>query len=201
MKTKILLLATIFIYAVVLGGCVSGAQWDKTLTQERQGVKSVSTSMGQRTFDVSQGNLIKAFVNAFSSNNLTVLTLEKDAGFMMAEGKQFLSKGALINIWNERASKFNSQFGNPSFTGYLIPNVNLRVTVSLYEKEKNRTLVKMDFNSVHNGCLVLEGKLLKKVDMEEIACPLPPTMVSRWYQEMWDEIGKSIFMQRETILN
>jgi hypothetical protein len=31
-------------------------------------------------------------------------------------------------------------------------------------------------------------------------CPPSPTMVSLWYQQLWDEIEKSIFMQRETIL-
>jgi len=31
---------------------------------------------------------------------------------------------------------------------------------------------------------------------------LPPNeLLPVWYQEMWDEIEKSIFMQRETILN
>ena len=48
--------------------------------------KQTSLTLEQITFDVSDAKLIKAFINAFSNKGLIILTLEKDAGFIMAEG-------------------------------------------------------------------------------------------------------------------
>jgi hypothetical protein len=198
MKTKKLLLAIILLYAVALAGCVGQAQWDAALNQEQQGVKSVSTSMGQRTFDTGHDITIKALINAFANKNLTVLTVEKDVGFVMAEGSQFLNNDALQNIYKER----NAKYGGVGM-GKLIPNVKLKITTNLYEKENNRTLIKMKINTVHQYCMVFDGGTFKKwpfKKLEESKCPPPPKMVSLWYQQLWDEIEKSIFMQRETIL-
>ena len=157
--------------------------------------------MQQRTFDLSKDSLIKAFINAFSNKNLTVLTLERGVGYMMSEGRQFLDKNALINISRERNNQFNKDLGSASIFKYAIPKVNLRVTVNLYEKEKKRTLVKIKINPSHQNCMLCGDGICKDVSgLEEKYCPLSPTMVSLWYQQLWDEIEKSIFMQRETIL-
>jgi hypothetical protein len=198
-KTKIRLFANIFVYVVVLGGCVGQADWDRGLKQEQQGVKSVSSSMGQRTFDTGHDITIKALINAFANKNLTVLTVEKDAGFMMAEGSQFLDNDSLQNIYKER----NAQYGGVGM-GKLIPNVKLRITANLYGKENNRTLIKLKINTVHQHCMVFEKGTFKKwpfKKLEENKCPPPPAMISALYKQLWAEIEKSIFMQRETILN
>jgi hypothetical protein len=188
----------IFICLLVATGCGGNTNWNLIGDQEQQEVKSVATSMGQRTFDVSKDNMTKALVNAFSSKDLTVLTVEKDAGFIMAEGPQFLDKESLLDISKERRTKFNSRYGNPSFVLYAIPDVDLRITANLYGKENNRTLIKMKINAKHKNCTDPGGY---KIELDEEYCPLPPSMVSRWYQQLWDEIEKSIFMQRETILD
>ena len=90
-------------------------------------------------------------------------------------------------------------------TGWIqtLPKVDLRITVNLYEKENNRTLTKMKINTIHQNCMYFEMGDLKNwplSKLDESKCPLPPKMVSLWYQQLWDEIEKSIFMQRETIL-
>jgi hypothetical protein len=196
---RFVILLMLFLY-----GCpsISTQQFNDALDADRQQVKLISSSMGQRTFDVSQGKLIKALINAFSEKNLTVLTLEKDAGFIMAEGPQFLNTKTLLRLHNERNTKLNSQVGNPvATTPWSIPNVSLRVAANLYEKEGGKTLVKLKVSSIYKNCFYFPKGIPKEEKTVEQNCPVFPTMASLWYQQLWDEIEKSIFMQRETILN
>jgi hypothetical protein len=174
----------------------------KIFDQEQQKAKQVSLTIQQRTFDLSQDSLVKALVNTFSNKNLTVLTLEKSSGYMMSEGPQFLDKNALINISRERNNQFNSELSmGDGWMTYFVPKVKLRVTVNLYKKEKNRTLVKLKVNHLHQNCMLCDdGICLDKPKAAETYCPVSPAMVSMWYQQLWDEVEKSIFMQRETIL-
>ena len=191
----------VFLTAVLAGllafaGCV--ATQNKALDAERQSLSQMSSSLEQRSFDVSHDILVKAFINAFANKNLIVLTLEKDAGFIMADGAEFLNKGTLINIATERNSRFNAQ---PGMMGnHSIPNVNLKATVNLYKKEAKRTLVKMKIISIQKNCMRLVQGTFMDSGEKESQCPPSPMMVSLWYQQLWDEIEKSIFMQRETIL-
>ena len=195
-------LTAVLVGLLALAGCIGHEAMDRVLDQERKRVNLVASSTQQRTFDLSKDSLIKAFINAFSNKNLTVLTLERGVGYMMSEGHQFLDTNALINLARERDNQFNKEFGTGSLFNYALPKVNLRVTVNLYEKGKKRTLVKIKINPSHQNCMVCGDGICKdRPGWEEKSCPPSPTMVSMWYQQLWDEIEKSIFMQRETILN
>jgi hypothetical protein len=192
---------TILLVLLVFAGCVGNAEVNRVLDQEQNRVNLVASSMQQRTFDLSKDSLIKAFINAFSNKNLTVLTLEKGVGYMMSEGHQFLDKNALIKISRERNNQFNKDLGSASFNSFAISNSDLRITVNLYEKEKKRTLAKIKINPSHQNCIICGDGICQDLPgLEKKYCPLPPAMVQMWYQQIWDEIEKSIFMQRETIL-
>ena len=189
---------TVLAVLMVVSGCAGPGAIKQSFDADRQRVKQVSTSMGQRTFDVSHDILIKAFINAFSSRNLTVLTLEKDAGYIMAEGSQFLNDSEIMRIRNQRDSRLNSELGNSISDSFPLPNVDLRITVNLYEKDGNKTIVKMLINPKVKNCMLYIGGRFLELEGD---CPPPPEMVSLWYQQLWNDIEKSIFMQRETILN
>jgi hypothetical protein len=194
-------LITILLVLLVFAGCATNQDFVKALDAQRQQVKLVSSSMGQRTFDTSQENLFKAFINAFSNKGLSVVTLEKSTGYMLAEGPQFLNKETLINSLHENFNRFRGA------TRTSWPTVDLRITVNLYKKEENKTFVKIKINTLFqhcSGCSYGYGYLSRTncgpLSFPEEMCPLNPSMVRLWYQQLWDEIEKSIFMQRETIL-
>lgn len=196
------LLAKVFTGLLFFAGCAGSSDWSRTLDAERQRVKIASSLLEQRTYEVSKEKLIKAFINAFSSKNLTVLALEEGAGYMMSEGPQFLSPEILTNLSRERDSQFRNQLGGIQAGKYLIPKIaTLRIIANLYDKEKNRTRVKIKVNHIQKNCMLCENGICTDHKVQEQYCPLSPTMVSLWYQQLWDEIEKSIFMQRETILN
>jgi len=168
-------------------------------------VKQISSGIGQRTFDVGSGDLTKAVINAFSNKSLTVLILEKDAGFMMAEGPQFFDDATLVDLVKAKIARFNKKLGADLHRGLIgIPAGNIRVSVNLYKKGGTQTLVKMNVTSKYDSCALVERAyrlyFMKGVNAMSY-CPLTPKMTSLMYQQLWDEIEKSIFMQRETILN
>jgi hypothetical protein len=194
-------LTAIFIGLLVISGCAGQSDWSRTLNKEQQRVKAVSSSINQRVFDVSQDTLIKATINAFSNKNLSVITLEKDSGYMLSEGPQFLDGSTLSQLSKERDAQFRKELGGVQVGTYLIPKISkLRTTVNLYEKSKNKTLLKLKINPIQENCMLCEGGVCKDHKIEEQYCPLSPKMVTLWYQQLWGEIEKSIFMQRETIL-
>ncbi len=201
---------SLFIVATVglfFASCYSKGTWSDSAnllsSTEEQKINILSTSLGQRTFDTQPENLIKAFTTAFSNKNLTVLTLEQGAGFIMAEGPQFLKTNVLLKIYGERNNNTNSQMGNSLGYIFPIPIDTLRVTVNFYKKEKGLTIVKMKINTVLKNCITFDGGnpvIMESSNLNPSRCPQSSTMVSMWYQQLWDEIEKSIFMQRETIL-
>jgi hypothetical protein len=191
----------ILVLVVPFSGCASSDIAVLDLAKEEfMQVQQSSLASSQRTFDVNDVTLQKAFVNGFANKNLTVVTLEKDAGFMMAEGAGFLDDRALIKIVTERNSAWASKLGC-SVCAFSIPKVTLRISVNFYKKSKNKTITKMKINPTVINCVGLDrGKLLPSPFPKDY-CPISSTRISTWYQQLWDEIEKSIFMQRETILN
>lgn len=193
----------IVILMVILSGC-GGHRGMLALANEDQALaKKTSLTLEQRTFDTSLPILMKAFVNGFANKGLTVLTLEKDSGFMMAEGPEFLDYASLVKVKQDRDTRWNSKLGGLGMAGYALPDVVLKIVVNLYEKGSNKTLARMKINSEVQACMhpefgnVVKMELPKKFHSD---CPPSPTMTTLWYQQLWDEIEKSIFMQRETIL-
>jgi hypothetical protein len=209
----------IILLAIFLSGCaVPNTQQINLLNmQEGEKTRQVTSSLGQRTFEVGSGVIIKALINAFANKNLTVLTVEKDAGFVMAEGANFLSNAQLLEVISQRRNRYlaNSADG---YVGDCIPNAKLKVTANIYSKAEKSTLIKININHSHlqPSCVCKKGdgvvapftptpEIVKLLSLGgnsmQTACPVAPLeMASLWYQQLWDEIEKSIFMQRETIL-
>jgi len=150
--------------------------------------KQTAMSVGQRTFDVSKKILMKAFITAFSNRNLAVMNMDKELGFMVAEGAEFIDPAKIKKLGEERIARLNKHSFQGAFI-YTAGNYVLRITVNLFEKGKNRTLAKMGFTSV------TVATAIHKYD------GVPSEFLPVYYEEMWDELEKALFVQREVILN
>jgi hypothetical protein len=188
-------------------GCVSVASRnnaaERVLSEENQMLRTIALSMDQKSFDAPKSILIKAIINAFANKNLTVVTLEEDSGYMMSEGTQMLNDQILSELASER-SKIISTAGNLAANDKnwpYMPKVYIKVSVNLYKKPNQKTLIKMKINYVNQNCLICLDGVCRNIPGPLSYCPPSPKMVSLWYQQLWAEIEKSIFMQRETILN
>ena len=190
-KSKFYLRAIPFILVLILFSGCAGMQiaaLEKNQAEDIIKNKQTAMSVGQRTFDVSKKKLMKAFITAFSNRNLAVMNMDKELGFMVAEGGEFLDPTKVKKIGEERVMRLNAKTFPGAFV-YLAGNYVLRITVNLFDKGKNRTLAKMGFTSV------TQGTYQHKYD------GVPSEFLPVYYEEMWDEIEKSLFVQREIILN
>jgi len=137
---------------------------------------------------MSKIKLMKAFITAFSNKNLTVINMDKELGFMVAEGGEFIDAERAKQISTAgRIARLN-EASYPGAFIYMAGNYTLRSTVNLFEKGENRTLVKLGFNTR------IEGNAPQKYEGS------PSELLTVWYEEMWAEIEQAIFIQRETIL-
>jgi hypothetical protein len=190
MKTKKLLLPIILLYAFAFSGCAGMqiAAIEKNLAEDKIKNEQTVLAVGQRTFEVSKKKLMKAFINAFSSKNLAVINMDKELGFMLAEGGEFIDSAKIKQLGEERVARLNKSTFPGAFI-YLAGNYTVRITVNLFVKGENRTLAKIGFTSV------TQSTAPNKYD------GVPSEFLPVYYEEIWAEIEKAIFMQRETILN
>ena len=190
-QLKLYLRVVPFLLALLLFSGCAGMQiaaLEKNQAEDIIKNKQTAMSVGQRTFDVSKKKLMKAFITAFSNRNLAVMNMDKELGFMVAEGGEFLDPAKVKKIGEERVGRLNEKTFPGAFV-YLAGNYVLRITVNLFEKGKNRTLAKMGFTSV------TVSTAQNKYD------GVPSEFLPVYYEEMWDELEKAIFVQREVILN
>ena len=182
-------LSRFFILGVFLfSGCggMQIAALEKVTAEEQIEGKQISLAMGQRTFDVPIKRLMKAIITAFTNNNLSVITLDKEIGYMVAEGGEFLDPATEKKIIAERIKRLEKE----SFSGAFVAtpgNYTVRSTVNLFSKGGNKTLVKLGFTTK------VESNVPNKYHTTT------PGILAAWYKKIWAEIEQSIFIQREII--
>jgi hypothetical protein len=180
----ILFLSMLFLF----GGCAGVLVDALEKSQAEDNTKNAQTALaaGQRTFDLSKKKLMKAIVTAFANRNLPVMNLDKEIGFMVAEGAEFLDPAKVKEIGEKRIERLNKN-AYPGAFRYQAGNYTLRITVNLFEKGEDKTLAKMGFTSV------TQGTYTHKFD------GVPHEFLPVYYEEMWAEIEKAIFVQRELV--
>ena len=188
-QSKYLLTVIPFLIVLILFNGCAGMQiaaLEKISTEDKERNKQIILAMGQRTFDLPLKRLMKAVISAFTNKNLSVITLDKEIGYMVAEGGEFLDTEKEKKIMGDRIKRLN----DASFAGAFIPtpgNYTVRSTVNFFKKGENKTLVKLGFTTK------VEGNM--PIKYHTTASDVLPA----WYEEIWAEIERSIFIQREIV--
>lgn len=120
----------ILVLSALLYGCVitgeQTAKWDQA---NRTQSKQVALSMGERTFEGDKTTFIKAVINAFANKNLTVINMDKDIGFLVAEGFNVLSPDKEKQLFMDKVlPRLEEFFGTPF--EYTPGNYKIKVTVT-----------------------------------------------------------------------
>lgn len=181
----------LFLFLIFLTGCAAPAQFkaelNKIAEEDRIENQHIFLSMGERTFDVDKITLIKAFITTFTNKNIAVVNVDKEIGYLMAEGSGFLSPQKDKEVGMENVERLNERTGKYGFRWeYTLGNDTQRFTVNLFDKGKNRTTAKVGISNQIIGA--------QQIKIHE----LPSMMLSAFYKELWRELEKSLFIQRET---
>ena len=185
-----LIFAVGFSFLIFLSGCVSRgiAAREAIIAEDKISNKQTALAIGQRTFNTSKIQLMKAIITAFSNRNLTIMNLDKELGFMVGEGGEFLDPKKAKELGQKRIERINQKAGFTAAYNYAAGNYTLRVTVNLYEKREKKVLAKMGFNTVVMS-------VPNQPNYDETVAELLPS----YYEVMWKEIEQSLFIQREVI--
>lgn len=185
-----LIFAVGFSFLIFLSGCVSRgiAAREAIIAEDKISNKQTALAIGQRTFNTSKIQLMKAIITAFSNRNLTIMNLDKELGFMVGEGGEFLDPKKVKELVQKRIERINQKAGFTAAYNYAAGNYTLRVTVNLYEKRGKKVLAKMGFNTVVMS-------VPNQPNYDETVAELLPS----YYEVMWKEIEQSLFIQREVI--
>lgn len=183
---KIYRLTVGLVVIVALSGCAGMLveEMNKIAQEDRIQNQQIALSMGERAFDMDKLSLMKGFISAFTNKNMAIINMDKDIGYLLSEGSGFLSP----EKYKEAAQKNVDRLNKRTFAHWqLTPgNETTRFTVNFYSKEANRTIAKV---GISNQVL---GNQQNKIH------ELPPFMLTALYEELWRELEKSLFIQRET---
>ncbi len=185
MKNKSRFFSMLFLFAT-LTGCVTQDQLNKEMallsSERRIENQQIFLSIGERTFDVDKSKLIKAFIATFSDKNIAVVNLDKEVGYLLAEGGGLLPPDkhkeigmAIIKEQNEKTS----------VTWQYTPGATTEVfTVNIYEQGENRTKAKVGIS--HKAMNNTQAAYLEPI----------PIMLTALFEELWSGLEKSLFIQR-----
>lgn len=179
----------LFLFLILLTGCAAKfkAELNKIAEEDRVENQHIFLSMGERTFDVDKITLIKAFITTFTNKNIAVVNVDKEIGYLMAEGSGFLSPQKYKEIGMENVERLNERTSKYGFRWEYTPgNDTQRFTVNLFDKGKNCTTAKVGISNQ-----IIGNQQIKNHE-------LPSMMLSAFYEELWRELEKSLFIQRET---
>lgn len=170
------------------GGCLTQEGLAKGMAEieaeDRARNEEVALAMGQREFDVDRATVFKALIAAFSSKNMAVVNLDKDAGYLLAEGTNILPAAKLEQLGKENVARLNKKFGAGRFQ-YVGMNSVVRVVVNIFEIDAKRTRIKMGLSNTITGNY-------------QVKChELPPSFTTAFYEELWREIDRAMFITQE----
>jgi hypothetical protein len=182
---------SIILIAILLlcNGCagIQTKALERISAEDQAKNEQISLASGQRTFNVPLKLLMKAIISAYANKNLTVTNVDKELGFIVAEGGEFVDPAKAKQIGEKgRIARLN-EVAWPGAFFYMAGNYTIRSTANIFEKGENKNLVKLAFTTV------VEGDSPQKYNAT------PSEMLSVWYEEIWAEIEQAIFIQRETI--
>ncbi len=203
MKVKVA--STILIIICALGSYGCGVHWAQQAAIKQEAAfkeydkknPQIALGIGQKTYSISRKLLAKAIIQTLANRGLKVLTADYDFGVIVAEGNTFLSHNKFLDVMRNHI-KNNKQTvigpeGNPS-AGFPYGGYKLTVSVNIYDKEEEKSLAKVNFSAKQKTQYIgLYGT--RHYDI------IPSDLLVAYYQNFWADVDKSIFMQRETILN
>jgi len=184
----------VFIILVFSTGCVVSRDpaaekiaMDKLKKENRIKNKQIYLSMGERTFDVNEITLMKALVSAFNNKNIAVKNIDKDIGFLSAEGRGFLSPEKQKEISIRKLAKLNKISNKNGYTWHNTPGNNIKMfSANFFSKGKNRTTVKVGVSQTVFG------------NASSTNHEMNPETLAAIYEELWRELDKSLFLLHTT---
>lgn len=185
--------ASILLVCLTLQGCVTQTELNRVLQEhDKQNAAAggrISLAQGERSFDFSKGFVIKAFLTTFGQYNMAVMNLDKELGYILAEGVPPVAPEEYERIGKIIIDQLNemTQGGNPWV--YTPGQARTRATVNLFEKSDNYTTAKLTFSS----------ETLSSIQSKSHS--IPPLMLEAYYATIWDELDKQLFILQGTIDN
>ena len=145
----------------------------------------IQLAMGEKTFSAGKVEIIKAAITGFSDQNISILNIDKELGYVLAEGSGIITGAREKEI---AITKIHPEFQEA--TGiqpvYLPGNYRVRINLNIFERGKE-SLVKMRLSSV-----------VSSAPGTPTAHQLHPDLIREHFKVLWEAIDKHLFMQKQT---
>lgn len=144
----------------------------------------VQLALGEKTFQAGKLDIIKAAVTGLADRNVSVLNLDRETGYVLAEGRGIVSGEREKAIFESGAKPaFERETGIP--WRYVPGNYTIRINLNIFERGKE-SLVKMRLSSsVSSNSNV------------PTAHNLYPDLMREHFRILWEAIDRNLFLQTE----
>ena len=180
-------LGLIVLIVLVQAGCAAQVAEGIAKLNEQWRLENnrVQLAMGEKTFSAGKVEIIKAAITGFSDQNISILNIDKELGYVLAEGSGIITGAREKEI---AITKIHPEFQEA--TGiqpvYLPGNYRVRINLNIFERGKE-SLVKMRLSSV-----------VSSAPGTPTAHQLHPDLIREHFKVLWEAIDKHLFMQKQT---
>lgn len=166
---------------------------ERKMSEYRVRNKQIALAMGKRKLDFPPNQVIKAIIVAASDNNMTVVNLDKDLGFMLIEGHGFLSDEEGMKICNEVVKRQNLELPDGWEQSCAGNNADIKLTGSVDSKDGRSSLVKIGLSTSNTATIRgLDDSVIGEYNDQM------PEKVQREYELFWQALDRALFVQENT---
>ena len=185
-KTTALLCVVIFLSSLFITGCAStqGKSDEKLrslMSAWGEENKRQNAALGERTYDKDYDLVFTAVITAFADMGFSVKNMERQSGYILAEGPMPLSPEREAELGKEAVKEVNRV--SPITYRVAPGNATQAATMTIIRMGEKRTKVKMRIATV-----AIAGNSYAHY------YSLYPPLLEAEYQKMWQGLEKQIFL-------
>jgi hypothetical protein len=149
--------------------------------------EKISVAIGERSFEGDELAVLKAAITGLGNMNLSVITLDRDLGLLVAEGASPFSTDKEKELTESYRQRLTETTGLK--TVYMPGNYTLRITLNIFDTGGGVTRAKIGITSITQGESPAKGHNLS------------PGLFRELHREIWLSIDKELFIQSNTLGN
>ena len=187
------------ILMLMLNSCINMqaelAKIEQEKAWERHENEQIALAMGERKLAYPKDRVMRAVITAMSNNNMAVVNVDKQVGFIVSEGPGlFKNLEEALRICKQAVERYKAKYG---LGGHCeaTDDFQIRITSTIYDMEKGKaSLLKIGISSknAHKVSGIEEGTYMASYDT------LPPEYSRAIYNFFWSELDKALFIQENT---
>ena len=189
--------AIAILLALLLAACATDntalvAFMERKAVEYRQRNEQLALSMGERNFDAPKAEVMRAIIIALANKNMSVTNLDKEMGFVTADGHSIIDPMVERQIYMKDFAECKQEY--PDISQKYTPGMlRVRITGTVSALTGKTCLAKVGVTSANaNAVQDSQHKIIARYNS------MYPGLTAETYRVFWEAVDKALFIQEGT---